>query len=202
MNDFDRIIDRSNTNSLAVEGFVDYLFKGDEEVKLSRKKTDLISMWVAADSAPGANDGADVTARRDLAVAGELTAARGVVGTATFYQGGGAVFQSDQAVTMQTAAGGGVWSARHNGVTISVPQTAHGNFTMDDGMGTVRLRLNQADGSIDCGDVRGDAATFTGALDAQAGAGWRGLYEVHQTLEVQSFLRTCLMVSVRVMVVG
>mgnify|MGYP003385669177 FL=1 len=47
MNDFDRIIDRSNTNSLAVEGFVDYLFKGDEEVKLSSKKIDLISMWVA-----------------------------------------------------------------------------------------------------------------------------------------------------------
>ena len=75
----------------------------------------------AADSAPGANDGADVTARRHLAVAGELTAARGVVGTATFYQGGGAVFQSDQAVTMQTAAGGGVWSARHNGVTMLGP---------------------------------------------------------------------------------
>jgi cystathionine beta-lyase len=47
MNDFDRIIDRSNTNSLAVEGFVDYLFKGDEEIKLSSKNTDLISMWVA-----------------------------------------------------------------------------------------------------------------------------------------------------------
>ena len=35
-------------------------------------------------------------------------------------------------------------------------------------MGTVRLRLNQGDGSIDCGDVRGDAGEFTGVLDAQA----------------------------------
>ena len=122
----------------------------------------------AADSAPGANDGADVTARRDLAVAGELTAARGVVGTATFPLGGGAVFQSNQSVTIKSAAGGYVWSALHNGVTCSVAQTAHGNFTMDDGMGTVRLRLNQGDGSIDCGDVRGDAGEFTGVLDAQA----------------------------------
>jgi cystathionine beta-lyase len=47
MNDFDQIIDRSNTNALAVEGFVDYLFKGDEGIKLSCEKTELISMWVA-----------------------------------------------------------------------------------------------------------------------------------------------------------
>jgi cystathionine beta-lyase len=47
MNEFDRIIDRSKTNALAVEGFADYLFKNKENLKLSCDQTDLITMWVA-----------------------------------------------------------------------------------------------------------------------------------------------------------
>jgi len=47
VNEFDKIIDRSNTNALAMEGFVDYLFKGNENLKLSRDQKELISMWVA-----------------------------------------------------------------------------------------------------------------------------------------------------------
>jgi cystathionine beta-lyase len=47
MNEFDRIIDRSHTNALAVEGFTDYLFKGKEDLKLSHTHEELISMWVA-----------------------------------------------------------------------------------------------------------------------------------------------------------
>jgi cystathionine beta-lyase len=56
MSEFDRIINRSNTNALAVEGFVDYLFKGNEDIALSSENTDLISMWVAdmAFAAPSA----------------------------------------------------------------------------------------------------------------------------------------------------
>lgn len=47
MNEFDQIIDRSNTNALAIEGFVDYLFKEDVGKNFSSENTDLISMWVA-----------------------------------------------------------------------------------------------------------------------------------------------------------
>jgi len=56
MNEFDQIIDRSNTNSLAIEGFVDYLFKGDVSKSFSSDYTGLISMWVAdmAFAAPSA----------------------------------------------------------------------------------------------------------------------------------------------------
>ena len=47
MNEFDRIIDRSNTNALAVKGFADYLFEGSENFKLTHDQKDMISMWVA-----------------------------------------------------------------------------------------------------------------------------------------------------------
>lgn len=47
MSEFDQVINRNDTNALAVEGFADYLFKGNEEIKLSGDHTALISMWVA-----------------------------------------------------------------------------------------------------------------------------------------------------------
>ncbi len=44
---FDEIIDRSNTNAAAVEGFQDYLFDADVEITLNHAPEDLVSMWVA-----------------------------------------------------------------------------------------------------------------------------------------------------------
>lgn len=53
---FDTIIDRSNTNALAVEGYRDYLFDGQPDISLNCAENELISMWVAdmAFAAPAA----------------------------------------------------------------------------------------------------------------------------------------------------
>jgi cystathionine beta-lyase len=56
--DFDRIIDRTNTNALATDGFRNFLF-GGQEVVLPCTDSDAISMWVADmafASAPAAID--------------------------------------------------------------------------------------------------------------------------------------------------
>ena len=45
--DFDEIIDRSNTNAMAKQGYQNYLFNGQEPVQLPCAEDDAISMWVA-----------------------------------------------------------------------------------------------------------------------------------------------------------
>ncbi len=57
--DFDRIVDRTNTNSIAIDGFRQFLFGGDDIV-LPCADNDAISMWVADmafASAPAAING-------------------------------------------------------------------------------------------------------------------------------------------------
>lgn len=44
---FDKIINRQNTNALSVEGYKDYLFGGIETLNLPCDSNDLIKMWVA-----------------------------------------------------------------------------------------------------------------------------------------------------------
>jgi cystathionine beta-lyase len=45
--DFDRIIPRMATNAVAEDGFENYLFGGDADLKLPVPRSELISMWVA-----------------------------------------------------------------------------------------------------------------------------------------------------------
>lgn len=45
--DFDRIIPRTATNAVAEDGFENYLFGGDADLKLPVPRSKLISMWVA-----------------------------------------------------------------------------------------------------------------------------------------------------------
>jgi cystathionine beta-lyase len=45
--DFDRIISRTATNAVAEDGFENYLFGGDADLKLPVSRSELISMWVA-----------------------------------------------------------------------------------------------------------------------------------------------------------
>ncbi|WP_136620771.1 MULTISPECIES: MalY/PatB family protein [Mesorhizobium] len=47
INDFDRLIDRRHTNSVAESGYEDYLFGGSELPRLDMPRSDIISMWVA-----------------------------------------------------------------------------------------------------------------------------------------------------------
>ncbi len=57
--DFDQIIDRSDTNAIASDGFRDYLFDGEDDVVLPCADGDAIAMWVADmafASAPAAID--------------------------------------------------------------------------------------------------------------------------------------------------
>lgn len=44
---FDEIIDRKGTDALSVDGFRKYMFKGDKDVVLPCKDSELIRMWVA-----------------------------------------------------------------------------------------------------------------------------------------------------------
>ncbi len=45
--DFDKIIDRSGTNAMSLEGYEDYLFEGENQLKIPCEKEDIIRMWVA-----------------------------------------------------------------------------------------------------------------------------------------------------------
>ena len=45
--DFDEIIERQGTNAMAVEGFRDYLFKGQDNLQFPVPDSELIPMWVA-----------------------------------------------------------------------------------------------------------------------------------------------------------
>lgn len=47
MYNFDEIIDRSNTNALNTDGFIDYIFDGDESLDFPYEKDEFIRMWVA-----------------------------------------------------------------------------------------------------------------------------------------------------------
>ena len=56
---FDEIIDRRNTNALAIEGYQNYLFDAETTLRLPCEKHELISLWVADmafASAPAAMD--------------------------------------------------------------------------------------------------------------------------------------------------
>ena len=44
---FDKIIDRQDSNALSVEGFREYLFGNYEDLEFSLLDRDLIKMWVA-----------------------------------------------------------------------------------------------------------------------------------------------------------
>lgn len=44
---FDKIINRSNTNALSIDGYHGYLFNGNESIASNYKKEELIRMWVA-----------------------------------------------------------------------------------------------------------------------------------------------------------
>ncbi|MCH4889451.1 putative C-S lyase [Acidaminobacter sp. JC074] len=46
MYNFDKIIDRENTNAMNTDGYMDYLFAG-QDIEISHKKEDLVRMWVA-----------------------------------------------------------------------------------------------------------------------------------------------------------
>ena len=57
--DFDRIIDRGGTNSIATDGFREYLFEGELDVVLPCADSEALAMWVADmafASAPAAID--------------------------------------------------------------------------------------------------------------------------------------------------